>query len=199
MKRIIMTIGLLLISGCSLQNNVPPVTTYRMDIKPDIDRYTSTGCQEKIIRVTHFEGTSLLRHQSIYYADESSKQYSYTKARWIESPDRQLLHQFQRSISESGLFKGVIPYKSLARNDWLLESNVHEFIQVIKNDGTSEVSLRMDLAFIDQFTRRVMATKKIALLQTGTAPDVNGAVHAFEVLSAKALKQTNIWLNEECR
>jgi len=200
MRRFLLLITLLLLfGGCSLQTTVPSVKMYRLDAALDADHYSSSGCRDKIIQIALFEGTALLRRQSIYYSDEDSRHYSYTKARWSENPNSQLLHLYERSISANGLFKGVIPYKSQAKNDWLFESYVHEFTQVIKKDGTSDIRVSIDHAIIDQVSREVLSVNKIVLSQTGVNSDVQSAVEAFNTLLETSLRQTNVWLNRECR
>ncbi|OQX58417.1 MAG: hypothetical protein B5M52_05540 [Helicobacteraceae bacterium 4484_230] len=199
--RLVLILGtvLMLFGGCSLQKTVPPVETYHLDVKTDTGTYENRGCRDKIIRVSLMEGADLMRRQDIYYTDDASKQYSYTRARWIESPSRQLYHLLERSISAGGLFKGVIPYKSQARNDWLLEGNIHRFIQVINSDGSSEIYVSIDLSLIDQFSRKVISVKRIYLHEKGVEPNVKGAVRAFDKLMKNVLKETNSWLNDECR
>ncbi len=196
---LLLTATLLFWGGCSLQTTIPPVKMYRLNAPIDSKHYDSAGCQNKVIRISLLEGTALLRRQSIYYSDEDSRHYSYTRARWSENPSAQLLHLFERSVSENGLFKGVIPYKSQAKNQWLLENNVHEFMQVINKDGTSDIYLKMDLTLVDEYSKEVLSVQKIRLNKLGVDANVQSAVTTFNTLTETALHQTNIWLNETCR
>lgn len=201
MKRFAMMAGslVLLMGGCTLQKSVPPVSTYRMTADVKEATYESRGCRDKTLRIALLEGSDLLRSRTIYYADDASKQYGYTRARWVESPSQQLRYLLEHSATESGLFKGVIPYRSLAKNDLLLETNVKTFLQVIHDDGGSDVYLSMDLSLIDQFSRKILATKQVVLSKEAASADVEGAVGAFNALAAEAMSETNRWLNDECR
>lgn len=201
MRRFAMMLGslVLLMGGCTLQKSVPPVSTYRIVADVNEASYASTGCKEKTLRIALLEGSTLLRSRTIHYADDASMQYGYTKARWVESPSQQLRYLMERSTTQSGLFNGVIPYRSLAKNDLLLETNVNTFLQVIHEDGSSDVHLAMDLALVDQFSRKVLATKQIKLSKETVSADVEGAIGAFNALVSEALDEANRWLNDECR
>ncbi len=200
MRYFLFLIGIILFfGGCSLQTTVAPVKMYRLNAPLDTEHYGSKGCQDKIIRIALLEGTNILRRQSIYYSDDDSGHYSYTRARWSENPSSQILNLFERSISANGLFKGVIPYKSQAKNQWLLENNIHEFMQVIKKDGTSDIYLKMDLTLVDEYSKEVLSVKKIALSKIGVDANVKSAVLAFNELIERSLDLTNVWLDETCR
>ena len=196
---LLLTAIMLFFGSCSLQTTVPPVKMYRLNAPLDTEHYGSTGCQDKVIRIALLEGTDLLRRQSIYYSDEDSRHYSYVRARWSENPSSQMLHLFERSVSANGLFKGVIPYKSQAKNQWQLENNIHEFMQVIKKDGTSDIYLKMDLTLIDEYSKEVLSVEKITLSKMGVGANVQSAVLAFNELIETSLKKTNVWLDKTCR
>ena len=190
---------MIFLGGCSLQTSTPSVAVYRLDPVISFKKESSVACQDKVVRLSLFEGTEFVRRQSIYYADRSSRFYSYTKARWSESPARQLQQLFSKSISSNGLFKGVIPYESGAKNQWLMENNVYDFMQIIENNNTSSVYLSMDLTLIDQYTLAVLSVKKIVLKKCGVSANVEGASAAFNALTTTALEETNQWLAEQCR
>jgi ABC-type uncharacterized transport system auxiliary subunit len=201
MSRLTIMLGslVLLLGGCSIQKSVPPVAAYHIAADPGEASYAGTGCRDKTIRIALLEGSDLLRSRTIHYIDDASLDYGYTKARWVESPSRQLRYLLEHSVAESGLFNGVIPYRSQAKNDLLLETNVNTFVQVIHEDGSSDVHLSMDLSLIDQFSRKILATERIVLSRETVSADVEGAVEAFNAVVSDALAVTNKWLDNECR
>jgi ABC-type uncharacterized transport system auxiliary subunit len=201
MRRLAIIAGslVLLTGGCSIQKSVPPVATYRIAVEPAEAAYAGTQCRDKTLRIALLEGSELFRSRTIHYVDDTSKQYGYTKARWAESPSKQLRYLLERSVAQSGLFNGVIPYRSQAKNDLLLETNVNSFLQVIHEDGSSVAELSMTQSLIDQFSGKILATKRIMLSKEAASADVEGAVDAFNALVSEALLMTNRWLDDECR
>jgi ABC-type uncharacterized transport system auxiliary subunit len=201
MRKLAIMLGILvlLLGGCSIQKSVPPVAAYRIAADLGEATYAGTGCRQKTLRIALLEGSDLLRSRNIHYVDDASIDYDYTKARWVESPSKQLRYLLERSVAESGLFYGVIPYRSQAKNDLLLETNVNTFLQEIHEDGSSDVQLCMELSLIDQSSRKILATKRIVLSEEAASADAKGAVEAFTEVVSDALAVTNEWLDNECR
>lgn len=198
MKRILAVAAVLLMGGCSLQQSSPPVTEYRL--KPlGIEKVRDSGsCKETILRIGLVQSSSLLQRQNIYYADDSLRQYIYTRSRWAEAPDKQLQHLFESVIAQTGLFKSVITYISEARNQQLLEVKVTDFMQYFGHDG-AYVHVAMELTLIEQESMRVLSTRNIELKKATASPDAQGAVEALNVLMHETLVQTRAWLEGECR
>ena len=189
----------LLLGGCSIQQSVQPVTEYRLKPYAKQTRFADSQCTVSTLRVALTQSSALLQRQSILYADDSYRQYAYTKARWIESPSRQLRHLFEDAITRSGLFKSVVTYDSQARNDLLLENKVNDFMQYFGSDGKSHVHLSMELILIDQESMQVIATKHVDIKKETVSADAQGAVEAFNQILQEMMAQTMEWLHGECK
>jgi len=155
-------------------------------------------CLIKTLRISLTQSSQLMQSQSIYYADESYGEYSYSRSRWAEAPDKQFRHLLEDTIARSELFKGVITYNSQAYNEWLLESKITDFMQYFEGER-SYVHLSMQLTLIDQDTRDVISTYYVEKRKKTATADAKGAVEAYNLLVQETLNETVEWLNGECQ
>ncbi len=198
MKYIGMVIAMFVLGGCSLQQSVPSVTSYRLKPAMTNSMSAAKACRTKTLRISLTQSSQLLQGQSIYYADENYGEYSYSRSRWAEAPDKQFRHLLEDTIARNGLFKSVITYNSQAYNEWLLESKITDFMQYFEGEK-SYVHLSMQLTLIDQDTREVISTWHIEKRKETTTSDAKGAVEAYNLLVQETLNETVEWLNGECQ
>ena len=199
MKATILIAMALFMGGCSLQQSVPPVTEYRLKPYTYDKKYQNSACRDLTLRIGLTQSSSLFQRQAIYYADDSHKQYTYIRSRWVEAPDKQFRYLFEDAVAQSGLFKSVITYVSEARNERLLEMKLTDFMQYFRADGTSDVHFAMDVTLIDQDSMKVVSTKHLDMTKKTATADAKGAVEVFDEIAHETLIQTMEWLDEECR
>jgi ABC-type uncharacterized transport system auxiliary subunit len=190
--------GLFLFGGCSLQSKVSPVSKYRLDISTDTAVSKVEGCREKVLRLGMIESSPLLDGRNIYYSTGSGQTYTYTKARWVESVNLQLINLIETSITKKAIFKDVIPLRSLAKNDLLLESSVYDFSQTIHEDGSTTLRLSVKFVLLQQYERNIVATKFFEMQQREEKGNIEGALKGYNTLVAKLLQELNGWLEESC-
>jgi len=186
-----------MLGGCSLTREVPPSQSYHLE-GLDIEPVASQCGNSRVIRVALIRGAQTLEGTAIYYAGVDGKTYIYTQARWEMPPVEQLQHIVERSVVESGLFSGVIPYKSLAKNDWLLELRIERMMQQIDAKGQGETVLMLYGVLIDQFSRRIIAQKTFRYSYTSEQADVQSAVNAWNRSVQTFLPEFVTWLRQEC-
>lgn len=190
--------GLFGLGGCSLQSKVPPVSKYRLEVSTDVARSDVQSCQKKVLRLGMIENSPLLDSRNIYYSTDSGQTYDYTKARWIEPVSQQLASLIETSITRKAIFKDVIPLRSLAKNDLLLESSIYDFSQTIHEDGSTTLHLSMKFVLLQQYERTIVATKFIELQQNENEGNIVGALKGYNLLAARLLQEMNSWLEESC-
>ncbi len=187
-----------LFSGCSLQNKVPPTSKYLLKVKGDNTVATSKGCQEKVLRIGLVESPMLLNTNDIVYETDNGRSYSYTKARWMASVNEQLSNLLTRSITQQKMFKDVIALKSYAKNDLLLESSIYAFSQTIHEDGSSTLNVSVKFVLLEQYRRNIVASKLIELEREGVEGSVEGAVKGYAEMIDELLAEVNLFLNTSC-
>ena len=189
---------LMLFSGCSLQNKVPPTSKYLLKVRDDNTVAAAQGCQEKVLRIGLVESPILLNTNDIVYETDSGRSYSYTRARWMATVNEQLSNLLIRSITRQKMFKDVIALKSYAKNDLLLESSIYAFSQTIHEDGSSTLSISVKFVLLEQYRRNIVASKLVELERKDVEGSVEGAVQGYSKMADELLNAVNLFLNTSC-
>lgn len=187
---------LIVFGGCSLTREVPPSQGYHLE---DINvSAVSKQCDDRVIRVSFVRGAQWLQGTSIHYSGTDGKTYTYLRARWEQPPLEQLQQIVERSIIQSALFAGVIPYRSLAKNDLLLELRVESMTQRIDAKGRGQTELMLYGVLIDQYSRRILSQKTFRYDRTSDTGDVQSAVDAWNEDVRTFVPEMITWLQQTC-
>lgn len=186
----------LALSGCSLQSTVPPTAKYSLNADPEIPLIKESAFKEKVIRMGVIESPTMLAGTTIYYTTDSGESYAYTKSRWNESVTAKISNAMIETLSKSHLFKDVIPFRSLAKNDLILEINIYDFSQVIHDDGSSTVHMAVKLRVVEQYSRKIVASKLFEHSINDLDGNVQGAIKGYNQLLKSSLEETVKWLQK---
>ena len=186
--------SLIFIGGCSLQSTVPAASKYSLSADYKVDVVQNSQFSDKVIRLGVIESSALLNSSSINYTSDNGQSYSYTKARWNEGVSKQLGNLLMRSIAKTKIFKDVAPLRSLAKNDLILELNIHDFSQHIHEDGSTTLHLLVKLRVIEQYNRKIVATKLFDMKQKEQEGNIDSTIKGYNILVSKLLVETNSWL-----
>jgi len=148
------------------------------------------------VRIAQLESSTMLSGRMIVYTADNGQSYSYTKARWMESVNRQVSNLMMRSVSNSGLFKDVVAYRSKAKNDYLLETGLYDFSQRVHDDGSSEVHLMIKVRLLEQYSRKIVKSHIFEYSEKGLEGDVKGALKGYNALMKRYLTVLNAWLDK---
>ena len=202
MRTIIYSMNILFLSmiflGCSLQTTVPASSKYLLNAHVDVTPTAQSRYKDKVLRVGRMESSALLAGRSIYYEVENGRSYSYTKARWLESVPQQLTNLIMISLTKTVIFKDVVPFRSLAKNDLILETSLYTFTQTIHEDGSSTLSVAMKVRLVEQYSRKIIANRLFELKKEGVKGDSVGATDGYQELSDQLLIEINSWLEDSC-
>ena len=186
-----------LFMGCSLQTTVPPMAKYRLDTDLLKASAPHGPYSDKVVRMSQLESSTMLSGRMIVYTSDNGQSYSYTKARWMESVNRQFSSLMIRSLTNSGIFKDVLEYRSKAKNQYLLETGLYDFSQIVHDDETSDVYLMVKVRLVDQESKKIVSSRTFQYREKGLEANVQGALKGYNMLMKTYLKALNQWLKEE--
>lgn len=159
---------------------------------------SAASCHKRVVRIALIQAPQWLQGTAIPYTAEHGKLYEYTRARWETPPVEQLQRIVEKRVIDSGLFAGVLPYKSLGKNDWLLEIRMETMRQSIEK-GSSHTETMLYAVLVDQYSRHVLAQKTFRYRHDDVAPDIQGAVDAWSKEIATFTAELAAWLEVQCR
>jgi ABC-type uncharacterized transport system auxiliary subunit len=187
----------MLLAGCSLTREAPPVQGYRLGYDA-VPPATSAYCSDRVLRIALIQAPARMQGTAIFYAGEQNRMYRYTRASWEQPPSDALQQIGEKSLIESGLFKAIVPYKSLAKNDWLLELRLEKMLQQIDAGGEGDTEFMMYGVLVDQYSRKVIAQKRFRYADHNDEANVQSAVDAWS-REVQAFQHDLIaWLKGAC-
>jgi len=188
----------MLFLGCSLQTTVPASAKYMLKVKAQAKTATSSCYKNEVIRMAEVESSAMFSGRSIFYSSDDTQSYSYTKARWMESINKQFATLIMRSVTQTEIFKDVVPFRSRAKNELIFETGIYDFSQVIHKDGTSTVSLMVKVRIVEQYSRKIISNKTFTFTKSGLSGNIEGALNGYNTVVSELLKAINQWLLESC-
>ena len=194
-KIYIAAVIVVLLSGCTL----PAVTSYTIHphIKPA--NYKDV-CKGKTLSVGKVFTANSLMLEEMKYRTQHYKEFTYTESDWANKPSTEISRALLRSIRGSKIFDSVSGYRSYARSDLRLETNIYSFMQYYNKDNTeSYVEVSFSLSLVDVKNAKAIKSTVISTKVKCATPNAKGGVvalnHALEIV----LDKTNIWLSESCK
>ncbi|MDY0120587.1 MAG: ABC-type transport auxiliary lipoprotein family protein [Sulfurimonas sp.] len=194
-------VGFLVIffSGCSTMT--PAVTEYRIETSSLENSHTpKSGCSNKTLKVQRaFAANSLMSH-SMNYGIGTHKQYSYTQAKWADTPNKAITMQLTNALRKSALFGSVLGDHSRSGADLILESSLEEFMQYFDEDSKdSFVKIVIHFTLIDTTNNQVIETKSFEAKVDAPSDDAQGGVLALNEGLKEIFAQNRVWLEEVCQ
>ncbi|QFR43689.1 ABC-type transport auxiliary lipoprotein family protein [Sulfurimonas xiamenensis] len=200
MKTALAIIMILFISGCTTIK--PAVTKYKL-VSTDNSKIFSAdvdGCKDKIIKISQAFSLSSLMHSDMKYTEFQNRVFSYSQAQWQESPNDFITLEILKSIRNSNLFKSVQSSKSRGENDFILESNIEEFMQFYSEDlKNSYVNMVISFTLIDSKTNTIIESKTFNSRVDVKTPNAQGGVEALNIALSEIIFKNIEWLNGVCR
>lgn len=189
---------MLLLGGCSLIREVPPIQSYHFDTARVVQSAPERVCGDRVLRIALLQAPGQLQDTAIYYSGDDHKTYSYIQARWEASPMDMLQQITEKAVIDGGLFRGVIPYKSLAKNDWLLEVRMERMSQQVHDDGSGSTEFFLYADVVDQYSSHLMAQRRFRYEANQSEGDAASAVAAWNDAVRHFQVEVNGWLEEQC-
>lgn len=198
MRLILIIMGLFLLSGCSTKK--PSVTEYSISAKISNTNSSANGCRDKSLKVAQAFSSSSLMSLKMDYAQTNNKIFSYTQSEWTESPNHLVTSQIFKNIRDAKLFNNVQGTKSRSDNNWMLETNIEDFMQYYSEDlKHSYANIVISLTLIDSKTSSVIATKTFSSKVQAKTLDAEGGVEALNSALSDIVAQNIDWLNGVCK
>lgn len=198
MKIVLIAVAIFLLSGCTTKK--PSVTEYKIVSKNSVGKSNFNGCKSKSLKVAQAFSSSALMSFKMDYSLPNNKVFSYSQSQWSESPNHLITKEVLKKVRSSDLFKSVQVSKSRSKSDWILETNIEDYMQYYTEDlKKSHAAIVISLTLLESKTADVIATKTFISKVESDTPDANGGVKALNTALDDVLYKNIGWLNGVCR
>jgi cholesterol transport system auxiliary component len=184
--------------GCA--KVVPSISEYKLHVETQESKFSAQGCKEKSLKVAQSFSAGVFTNLDILYGVGEHKQFRYTQSKWVQSPNSAIALEMVNFLKSSQLFRDVNVAKSRAKTDYVLETNIDDFMQYFSEDEKSSfVNVSITFTLIDTNKNTVLATKNFQTKLPAKSLDAEGGVVALNAALKEVLLQSGIWLNETCQ
>ena len=189
MKNLFYLLIVVLISGCSLKQEVTDINSYSIDFNSKNKSYKNT---EKSILIEEPLVNKSFNSRSIFYSTKPYLFEEYAKNRWINLPSSMIHNSLLESFQSSNLFSLVSFSDTKIKYDYVLKTNVIKIYHEI-NENKSYVILKInfDLVKDKELVKTFSYDKKVLLKENKPYEFVNSLNKTFEEIMEELLKEIN--------
>ena len=198
MKLIISILLILTFYGCSLTTKVPSVQNYRLTA-PQIGEVDLSVCKDLTLEVSSPEANNLFHSFDMYYVENGIKEGSFTKSRYSVPPAESVFSILNETLSEVGMFKGIVSYNTKAKSDLILYTTIIDFMQYYNEDESSYSKVSMNFVLLDSTTKIVKDTVKKTIIVKFEKNNAFDGFIALNKANHKVIQELVVWLNNSCK
>ena len=188
MKNLFYLLLVVLISGCSLKQELNDINSYSIDFSSK-NSYKNT---EKSILIEEPLVNKSFNSRSIFYSQKPYLFEEYAKNRWINLPSNMIHNSLLESFQSSKMFSLVSFTDTKIKYDYVLKTNVIKLYHEI-NENKSYVILKInfDLLKDEKLVKTFSYDKKVLVKENKPYEFVNSLNKSLEEIVEELLKELN--------
>ena len=187
MKKLFYLLMIVLISGCSLKQEITDINSYSIDFNSKNKSYQNT---QKSILIEEPLVNNSFNSRSIFYSTKSYLFEEYAKNRWINLPSSMIHNSLLESFQSSKIFSLVSFSDAKIKYDYVLKTNVIKIYHEI-NENKSYVILKINFGLVKdkELVKTFSYDKKVLVKENKPYEFVNGLNKIFEEIMEELLKE----------
>ena len=189
MKNLFYLLIVVLISGCSLKQEVTDINSYSIDFNSKNKSYKNSS---KSILIEEPLVNKSFNSRSIFYSQKPYLFEEYAKNRWINLPSSMIHNSLLESFHSSKMFS-IVSFEDIKiKYDYVLKTNVIKIYHEI-NENKSYVILKInfDLLKDEKLVKTFSYDKKVLVKENRPYEFVNSLNKTFEEIMEELLKEIN--------
>lgn len=189
MKNLFYLLMIVLISGCSLKQEVVETNSYSIDFIQNNKSYKSSS---KSILIEEPFVNSSFNSRSIFYSTKPYLFEEYAKNRWINLPSSMIHNSLLESFGSSKIFSFVSQEKTEQKSDFILKTNLLKLYHEIQDDKSyAIIKIKFDLLKDEKVVKTFTFDKKVMVSQNKPYEFVNITNKAFNDILEELIKEIN--------
>ena len=189
MKNLFYLLIVLLISGCSLKQEVTDTNSYSIDFNSKNSSYKNIG---KSILIEEPLVNKSFNSRSIFYSTKPYLFEEYAKNRWINLPSSMIHNSLAESFQNSNLFSLVSLEDTKIKYDYVIKTSVIKIYHEINGDKSYTVlKIKFDLLKDKTLVKTIDYDKKVLVSQNKPYEFVKSMNKSFEEIVEELIKEIN--------
>ena len=190
-KKFFLLVSLLILSGCSLKE-AAPLKVYTLDAG-SVAAVSHSNHRGQTIKVSYPQVLKDTLTNGMAYSYSSSERGVYQNSQWSNNAGKLIQGNIIQILTQSRIFKAVLPYESTAGEDLRLESIVFDFSHHVRGDSSfAIVSIQMNLINTD--SGKLIKTKRFSYREHTQTLDARGYVEATNRAMSRFSRDLVAWL-----
>ena len=187
MKNLILILTLIL-SGCVLKQESK---IQNIVLKSDENLSLSYKKSDKILKIKKASLPLYLNSRFISY-QKNGFYDKYAYYLWGDLPSNLYVNLLFSKLEKSEIFKAVISQESALQSDFVLESRIDCFEQIL-NEKENLVKISLSVNFINSYRNQIIAHKNFTIKEN--IKDKNDTFRAFDRALNKIANEIILWLS----
>ena len=187
MKNLFYLLMIVLISGCSLKQEVGQINSYSIDFIQNNKSYKSSS---KSILIEEPFVNSSFNSRSIFYSTKPYLFEEYAKNRWINLPSSMIHNSLLESFGSSKIFTFVSQEKAEQKSDFILKTNLLKLYHEIQDDKSyAIIKIKFDLLKDEKIVKTFTFDKKVMVPQNKPYEFINSTNKALNDILEELIKE----------
>ena len=189
MKNLFYLLIIVLLSGCTLKQEVTDINSYSIDFSSKNSSYQNSS---KSILIEEPLVNNSFNSRAIFYSTKPYLFEEYAKNRWINLPSSMIHNSLLESFQNSNIFSLVSLEDSKIKYDYILKTNVIKIYHEIKGDKSYAIlKIKFDLLKDKVLVKTFSYDKKVLVSQNKPYEFVNSLNKTFNEVIEELLKEIN--------
>jgi cholesterol transport system auxiliary component len=190
MKNLFYLLMIVLLSGCSLKQEVTDINSYSIDFSSKNSSYQNS---QKSILIEEPMVNNSFNSRAIFYSTKPYLFEEYAKNRWINLPSSMIHNSLLESFQNSNIFSLVSLVDSKIKYDYILKTNVIKIYHEINGDKSYAIlKIKFDLLKDKTLVKTIDYDKKILVSQNKPYEFVKSVNKSFEEIVEELFKDVSI-------
>ena len=186
MKNLFYLLMIVLLSGCSLKQEVTDINSYSIDFSSKNSSYQNS---QKSILIEEPMVNNSFNSRAIFYSTKPYLFEEYAKNRWINLPSSMIHNSLLESFQNSNIFSLVSLEDSKIKYDYILKTNVIKIYHEINGDKSYAIlKIKFDLLKDKTLVKTIDYDKKILVSQNKPYEFVKSVNKSFKEIVEELLK-----------
>ena len=187
MKNLFYLLIAVLISGCSLKQEVVQTNSYSIDFIQNNKSYKSSS---KSILIEEPFVNSSFNSRSIFYSTKPYLFEEYAKNRWMNLPSSMIYNSLLESFGSSKIFTFVSQEKTEQKSDYVLKTNLLKLYHEIQDDKSyAIIKIKFDLLKDEKIVKTFTFDKKVMVPQNKPYEFINSTNKSLNDILEELIKE----------